>query len=65
MLSSPKAKSVQFELIKAVFTTNLEQEPELFDLARNLLLKEFLTSKDPNLAYLGLDAFTLMLETLK
>ena len=65
MLSSPKAKSVEFELIKTVFTTSLEQEATLFDKARSMLLSQFLTSKDPNLAYLGLDAFSMMLSTLE
>ena len=65
MLSAPRAKSVEFELLKAIFTTNLAQSEQLFSMARQMLLEQFLRSRDPNLAFLGLDAFTLMLENLK
>ena len=65
MLSKPKAKSVEIELIRAVFSTKLSEDANLFGRAREALLDKFLKSKDPNLAYLGLDVFNLMLETLK
>ena len=65
MLGAPRAKSVEFELLKAVFTTRLPEDEQLFLQARQTLLKQFLKSKDPNLAFLGLDAFNLMLEMLQ
>ena len=39
ILSKPKAKSVEVELLKAVFTTKLSQDPNLLQLARHTLLQ--------------------------
>lgn len=64
MLQAPRAKSVEFELLKAVFSTRLADDHGLFLLARKTLLAQFLKSKDPNLAFLGLEAFHLMLSSL-
>ena len=38
MLSSPKAKSVEVELLKAIFTTNLSKDGPLLERARTVLL---------------------------
>ena len=38
MLSAPRAKSVEFELLKAVFTTRLAEDAQMFALARKTLL---------------------------
>ena len=65
MMSIPKAKSVQFELIKSVFTTRLGEDSALLQLARDMLLNQFLKANDPNLAYLGLDAFQMLLTNLR
>lgn len=65
MLSAPKAKSVEVELLKAVFTTNLSQDSSLLEKARSTLMVQFLKSADANLAYLGLDMLNLLLDNLK
>ncbi len=65
MLSSPKAKSVEVELLKAVFSTNLSKDVHLLERARSVLLSQFLKSADANLAYLGLDMLSLLLDNLK
>ena len=39
MIQVPKAKSIEFELIKAVFATRLASDASLFQLARETLLK--------------------------
>ena len=39
MMQVPKAKSIEFELIKAVFATRLASDASLFQLARETLLK--------------------------
>lgn len=38
MLGAPRAKSVEFELLKAVFTTRLAEDEQLFQQARQTLL---------------------------
>ena len=38
MLGAPRAKSVEFELLKAVFTTRLAEDEQLFLQARQTLL---------------------------
>ena len=39
MMQVPKAKSIEFELIKAVFATRLASDASLFQLVRETLLK--------------------------
>ena len=42
ILLRPKAKSVEVELIKAVFSTRLATDETLFNLARQTLVTQFL-----------------------
>ena len=65
MLSSPKAKSVEIELLRAVFSTKLSEDINLFGLARETLLNKFLKCRDPNLTFLGLEVFNMMVENLR
>ena len=65
MLSKRQAKSIEFELIKAVIGSRLSQDPELFAIMRHNLLTQFLNSPDPNLSYLGLDALLQLLKLQK
>jgi len=65
LLVDQKAKSVEFELIKATITHfRRKEDQQLTDIAKEKL-KAFLSSKDLNLKYLGLVTLKDILENEK
>ena len=65
MLQNPLAKSVEYEIIRQTFATELNEDAELFELARQTLLQQFLIVPDPNLTFLGLEALVALMEQRK
>ena len=61
LLESQKAKSVQFEVLKAVLKI-FEKEDELYVVAIKMLQKDYLDQSDPNLRYLGLQTLENFIE---